>query len=294
MKKFYIEKIKNHLREHLNAKVSKSIKFPYLMPFFVFLRRTKRKIENFCKKIAKKKWEKLNFINVRHQSVLMRKLGDTDIKLQENKVTNLRIAAEKINNIIIYPWETFSFWEIVGKPSYKDGYLDGILIHQGRAKSGVGGGICQMANLIYWMFLHTGARITERHHHSYDLFPDSGRVLPFSSGATVFYNYVDLQIKNTLDYPLQICVWTDEKYLKWQIRSPFPRTEKIHIIEDFHTFIKHKNIFYRYNIISRERKIDEKTTKEQISENFAPVMYNINEEIIAKNWYNFLEISENL
>ena len=44
-----------------------------------------------------------------HCSVLVRKLHGVDIKLQENKVTNIDIASKKLTNIIIHPGEVFSF-----------------------------------------------------------------------------------------------------------------------------------------------------------------------------------------
>lgn len=127
----------------------------------------------------------------------------------------------------------------------------------------------------------------ERLHHSYDIFPDSDRVLPFSSWATIFYNYVDLKIKNTLDYPIQIKLWLDNKYLKWQILSDFEKHQKIHILEDSHSFIHYNKKFFRYNIISKETKINWKLIKkEKIIENFAPVLYNIDFEYIKKKNYN--------
>ena len=49
----------------------------------------------------------------------------------------------------------------------------------GEVKTSIGGGICQLANLLYWMALHTPLEVIERHHHSFDPFPDSGRTLPF-------------------------------------------------------------------------------------------------------------------
>nr|WP_241774663.1 MULTISPECIES: VanW family protein [Lysinibacillus] len=33
----------------------------------------------------------------------------------------------------------------------------------GEVKTGIGGGICQLANLLYWMALHTPLIVTERH-----------------------------------------------------------------------------------------------------------------------------------
>jgi len=118
------------------------------------------------------------------------------MQLQYNKIKNLEIVVKKINGTIIQPGETFSFCKIVGLPTKKKGYKKGMELSFGKAKEGIGGGICQSSNLMYWLALHSALTVNERHHHSYDPFPDDGRVLPFASGATVFYNYLDLQITN--------------------------------------------------------------------------------------------------
>lgn len=128
-----------------------------------------------------------------HKSLLRRKLGDSDPILQEQKVKNLAIGAKKFNNLIIKPNKTFSFWKELGEPNYKRGFVDGMIIDNGAVTIGVGGGLCQLANLFYWLFLHAPVEIKEHHHHMLDIFPDSGRILPFGSGAGVLYNYGDLQ-----------------------------------------------------------------------------------------------------
>lgn len=87
--------------------------------------------------IATGKSDFLPYINVKHQSVLLRKLGDVDMQLQINKVKNLQIALEKINGIVIQPGEIFSFWELVGKPTAQKGYLEGVLISKGKVKVGI-------------------------------------------------------------------------------------------------------------------------------------------------------------
>ena len=79
-------------------------------------------------------------------------------------------------------------------------------LSQGKVTVGVGGGLCPLANLIHWMGLHSPLQLTERHHHSFDPFPDEGRVLPFGSGASLFYNYVDLRFRNPTDQTLQLMV----------------------------------------------------------------------------------------
>lgn len=131
-----------------------------------------------------------------HQTPMLRKLKDVDMYLQYNKIVNLKNAISELNNVTIHPGETFSFWKLVGKPSKRKGYLDGMILRNGTFKAGIGGGLCQLSNLIFWIASHTPLTVTERHRHSYDVFPDSNRTQPFGSGATCFYNYGDLMIKN--------------------------------------------------------------------------------------------------
>jgi vancomycin resistance protein VanW len=59
--------------------------------------------------------------------------------------------------------------------------------------------------------------VTERHRHGFDVFPDSGRTQPFGSGATCFYNYGDLMIRNdTLDtFQLKLAVGEKELNGAW-------------------------------------------------------------------------------
>ena len=128
----------------------------------------------------------------RHNSLIRRKLGNVDLQLQENKAVNLALAAPKINNILIKPGETFSFWHLVGHTSAKKGYKEGLTISNGKPSQGIGGGLCQLTNLIHWMILHTPLEITEHHHHdALDLFPDHKRVIPFGTGTSICYNYLD-------------------------------------------------------------------------------------------------------
>src|SRR5690606_16094322 len=128
----------------------------------------------------------------RHRSPLLRRLGDSEMWLQHNKVTNLRIAAERVHGLVLGPGQEFSFWRTVGEATRRKGYLEGMRLHRGEVRSGIGGGICQLANLLHWMVLHTPMVVTERSEHAFDPFPDNGRVVPWGVGCAVAYNYVDL------------------------------------------------------------------------------------------------------
>jgi len=152
-----------------------------------------------------------------HKTVLRRKLKDVDIWMQENKIKNLKIAIQKLDKIVLNPGETLSYWRQIKNPSKRKGYLPGMVLHDGKVLSGIGGGLCQLSNLIYWMTLHTPLTVVERWRHSYDVFPDVKRNQPFGSGATCAYPYIDLQIKNNTNQKFQLFLKLNEKYLigKW-------------------------------------------------------------------------------
>ncbi|MCM3357327.1 VanW family protein [Psychrobacillus sp. MER TA 171] len=222
----------------------------------------------------------------KHQSLLRRTLGDSDPQLQENKIINLKIAAGEIDGIIIKSGETISFWKLVGKTTKAKGYIEGMQLSRGEVKKGIGGGICQLANLLYWMTLHTPLSVIERHHHSFDPFPDSGRTLPFGSGASVFYNYVDLRFYNPTSSSFQIKVWLTDKHLKGAIFSNEEMPYSYHIEERKHQFLKRDGKNYRQNEIWR-KTIDKRTgqmiKEELLIHNFSEVKYPIPDLVQVEN-----------
>ena len=219
-----------------------------------------------------------SFTCKKHQSLLRRTLGDSDPQLQENKIINLKIASSKLDGIIIRPGETISFWKLVGKTTKAKGYIEGMQLSRGEVRRGIGGGICQLANLLYWMTLHTPLVVTERHHHSFDPFPDSGRTLPFGSGASVFYNYVDLRFYNPTSRSFQIKVWLTDKHLKGAIFSDKELPYSYHIEERNHQFLKRNRKNYRQNEIWRktiDKRTGQKIKEELLIQNFSEVKYPI-------------------
>ncbi len=121
-----------------------------------------------------------------------------------NKIHNLGIAVEQLNNIEIGPNKTFSFWKVLGNPSKKNGYKESRTIINGALTSSVGGGLCQLSGLIYYLALQAGLTITERHAHSIDIYNDDERYTPLGSDATVSYGYKDLRFVNPLPFPVTL------------------------------------------------------------------------------------------
>ena len=221
--------------------------------------------------------DKLDYTAFSHKTPLVRKLRNVDMKLQYNKVHNLMIAAERINGLVIRPGETFSYWKLIGKPTYRKGYMDGLVLNpDGSFSAGVGGGLCQLSNLIYWMALHTLLTVTERYRHSHDIFPDVNRTQPFGSGATCVYNYKDLQIYNGTGIEYQLVVFLTEDFLagEWRTQVLLPYRYEVYEREHFITstfwggYIRNNTIFRRIYNIDNEFMDDEFVT-----ENHAIMMY---------------------
>ena len=210
----------------------------------------KRNIKNLIgkEKIAKTiSKEELPVIVKGHSSILIRKLNGVDIKLQSNKVTNIELACKKINGLVIHPGETFSYWITLGRPTYKKGFKDGLVISKNGMISGVGGGLCQMANMIH-----------------------------FGTGTSVAYNNVDYRFKNNTDCDVQILVWIESGELCGELRSEKEFPYRYKLVEENHHFKKEGDIYYRISQVYRiviDKKTNEEVKKELILDNHSKVMY---------------------
>lgn len=153
-------------------------------------------------------------LHFRHRTPLLRRLRRVDMRYQYNKIVNLKLAAARLDGLVVRPGETFSYWRAIGRPTRRKGYLDGIVLFCGTFRPGVGGGLCQLSNLVYWMTLHTPLTVVERYRHSYDVFPDTDRTQPFGSGATCVYPYRDLMIRNDTQSVFRLRVRVGEEALE--------------------------------------------------------------------------------
>lgn len=188
-----------------------------------------------------------------HATPLYRSLKDVDMWLQDNKVHNLKIAVKTVHRVVIKPDETFSYWKLIGNPNGRKGYKRGMILHYGQFKDGVGGGLCQLSNLIFWMAMHTPLTVVERYRHSYDVFPDSNRTQPFGSGATCVYNYRDLVLRNDTHESYQINLWLDDAFLHGEIRSDAQQYFQYQVYEASHN-ITHEfwGAYMRHNTLRKK------------------------------------------
>lgn len=177
-----------------------------------------------------------------------------DERLQQNKADNIRLACSKIDGLVLEPGETFSFWRQVGKTSKRNGFSEGRVLINGRLVAGVGGGLCNLANTLNLLALHSPLTITEMHHHSDALAPDpNNKHVPYSAGTSVNYNFIDLRFRNDTDRPIQICTWCDGDNLNAALctTEEFPYTYRL-TEENHHFHQEDDGRFFRNSLIYRE------------------------------------------
>ncbi|WP_156203599.1 VanW family protein [Candidatus Syntrophocurvum alkaliphilum] len=248
----------------------------YLGKKYYRLKRYIKWYTNRKKYANKKESMPLPYIISSHKTPLLRELKGVDMWLQHNKIINLKIASNKLNKVIIKPGETFSYWRLIGNPTKRKGYVEGMELFFGTVTVAVGGGLCQLSNLIYWITLHSPLTVSERYRHSYDVFPDSNRSQPFGSGATCAYNYLDLQIKNETDKNYQLIIYLTDTDLVGEWRSDMPATRIYQVYEKDHWITQEFwGGYIRHNTIHRKvfNIENELITDEFITENCAIMMY---------------------
>lgn len=116
-----------------------------------------------------------------------------------NRSTNIDIACERINGIILEPGETFSFNKVVGERTAKNGFKEALIYNGGEVDYGLGGGICQISSTLYNAVLKANLEIVERKNHSMTV-----SYLPIGQDASVSYGSVDFKFTNSRTYPIKI------------------------------------------------------------------------------------------
>ena len=242
----------------------------------------KRKLKDFFRNTLfaqERATDSLPVLVYQHKSLIRRRLGNVNMDLQENKATNLALAVTHIDGLLIRPGETFSVWKLVGRTTKRKGYKEGLTIAKGQPSQGVGGGLCQLSNLIHWMILHSELTIVEHHHHDgFDLFPDFGRQIPFGTGTSISYNYIDYRVKNETTNTYQLRLWVDGEYLCGELRTAELQPHTFHIHAENEYFSREQGTIYRNGRVYRDvidRVTGQHLDSRLIRTNHAKVMYEL-------------------
>lgn len=142
-----------------------------------------------------------------------------------NRNSNVKLALELCQDVILMPGDEFSFWKRISPCSADQGFLPAPSYVKGQTVNSIGGGVCQVSSSIYYAALLSNLEIVERRNHSYAV-----GYLPDGADATVFSGNPDFRFKNNTDHPIKISgtlkdralsvqIWgtkTDDTYVKMQ------------------------------------------------------------------------------
>lgn len=204
-----------------------------------------------------------------------------DMVYQHNKVFNLKLAAKKVNKLIIKPNETFSFWQCVRYANKEIPYKEGLVVVNDQLTTVKGGGLCLLSNHLFWMFLHTPLTIVERHTHKVKDFPNSDSQLPDGVDATVAQGWLDLKVKNETNLTFQIELQITEDELIGRIYSNKALPYVVTIKAENERYIqKDGKIFEKLDIYKQQRLDDGQILKEEFCyENCCEIGYELPESV---------------
>lgn len=257
--------------------------FPLLLP----LRQKQRKICFYLKmKIDKNKYsnevsiERLPFKLYKTHSKMINYNSGYDIKYQHNKIHNLKIASSPINGLIIKPGETFSFWNLVKNADKHEAYKDGLLLVNGEIIGSYGGGLCQLSNLLFEIFLHSPLDIVERYGHAVKTFPTSEGIVT-GVDATISEGWKDLKVKNNTKNEYQIKIYFDDEYIFGELLCNEESMYEYEIFNNKILYFKRNNKIYEKASVDCKKinTITGQIEKTNIYDNECEVGYKLPKEI---------------
>ena len=130
----------------------------------------------------------------------------------KNRKENIKIAAEKFNNMKLKPGEEISFNDTVGEISEETGFKKATVIVGGEYEDGIGGGICQVSTTLYNSLILSDLEIVERHNHSRPI-----NYVDLGTDAAVARGYKDLKFKNNTNNPIVIMAKADGEKLDFKV-----------------------------------------------------------------------------
>lgn len=130
-----------------------------------------------------------------------------------SRIHNIKLAAGKLNGLLVAPGEIFSLNAAIGDISSATGFQQAYVIQSGRTVLGDGGGVCQVSTTMFRAALNAGLPIEERNPHAYRV-----SYYEYNSGpgldASIYYPTSDFKFKNDTPAHILIQTTTDTQNMK--------------------------------------------------------------------------------
>ena len=147
---------------------------------------------------------------------------------------NLRLACLAINGYVLKPGETFSFNGVVGERTAAKGYKEGGVYVGGETVQQLGGGVCQVASVLYYCTLKSDLEVIARQEHQY--VPD---YIPWGMDATIYWGSLDYKFRNNTTYPIRILAEASGGYVR--VRFMGTETKDYTVELDYKATMTHKS-----------------------------------------------------
>ena len=134
--------------------------------------------------------------------------GTTSCAGPSNRWFNIDLAADRVNDTILLPGETFSYNDTAGPYTLASGYKAAGTYQNGQSVDATAGGICQLSSTLYWVTLKANLETVERHKHQFN----GGYMPVIGTDATVWSNQLDFRFKNSTEYPIKIEAYLDSSH----------------------------------------------------------------------------------
>lgn len=131
-----------------------------------------------------------------------------------NRTFNLRVAASKIDGLVVLPGETFDFNEAVGERSEANGFRPAPVIAGGELVDGLGGGTCQVAGTLHAAVFFAGLPVVERQPHS-----RPSTYIYMGLDAVVSYPQLNFRFRNDRPFPIVIGFTVEGGLARAEIRG---------------------------------------------------------------------------
>jgi len=119
--------------------------------------------------------------------------------VEKSRNFNLKRASSRLHGYILRPGELFSFNDVVGARTEKEGYKIAHVIQAGEMVDGQAGGTCQVSTTLHGAAFFAGLEILKGRPHS-----RPSTYVQMGLDATVVYPATDLQLRNPYDFPVVI------------------------------------------------------------------------------------------
>ena len=112
---------------------------------------------------------------------------------------NIGLSAQRCNNVILLPGETFSYNEHTGMRVLSNGFLNAPVIISNQYEDAPGGGVCQTSTTLFNAVLLSGLQIDQVRNHS-----KTSHYVPRGRDAMVNDGDSDLKFTNNFDHAVYI------------------------------------------------------------------------------------------